>query len=107
MQRIPLKLAKPGMITARDVTDDDGKILCGVGLELTGEFIERLGRMGVSSVTVEGHPVRMPGEKSLKEKIRDLEHRFSKVRGDPVLRALMKLIAEYWIEKEKGAPAAK
>ncbi len=102
MQRIPLKLAAPGMVTARDVSTEEGQVLCGAGVELTQEFIDRLGRMGVASITVEGHPVCLPGEKGLGERIRDLDYRFSRVKKDPVLRALMKLIAEYWIEKERG-----
>ncbi len=103
MQRIPLKLAAPGMVTAREITTEDGKILCGPGVELTGELIDRLSRTGIASVVVEGHPLRLPGEKSLRQKIKELDMRFSRVKDDPVLRALMKLIAEHWIEKEKGS----
>ncbi len=102
MQRIPLSLAQPGMVVAREVAGKDGKVLCGAGIELTGDLIQRLSRTGISSVVVEGHPVSLPGEKGLKERLRELDARFSRVKEDPVLRALMKLIAEHWIEKERG-----
>ncbi len=98
MQRIPIALARQGMKLAKEVRDGDGKVLCGVSVELSSSTIERLARSGVHAVTVEGHPVKLPGEKSLSEQIRDLEYRFSRVKDDPVLRAVSKTIAEHLIE---------
>lgn len=107
MQRLPLKLASAGMVLAKEVSRD-GKVLCGPGIGLTAEIIDRLARVGVTSVTVEGHPVKLPGEKSLRERLGDLEARFSRVHDDPVLLALMKIIAQHWIDAERGqAPAEK
>ncbi len=98
MQRIPIKAAKAGMILKKEALTEDGKVLCGAGTTLTQEIIERLERSGVESITVKGRPVRLPGEKDLKERLKELETRFQRVMDDPVERALMKLIAEYWIE---------
>ena len=98
MQRIPIKAAKEGMILKKEALTEDGKVLCGADTTLTREIIERLERSGVESITVKGHPVRLPGEKGLKERLKDLEARFERVMDDPVERALMKLIAEYWID---------
>ncbi len=100
MQRIPLKAAKPGMVTAKEVKTPDQKILCGSGTELSQEIIDRLRRADITSVVVKGRPVQLPGEKPLKERLKELKGRFSKVQGDPVLNALMKLIAEEWIAEE-------
>lgn len=86
------------MRLAKEVRDGDGKILCGAGVELSSSTIERLARSGVHAVTVEGHPVKLPGEKTLAEQIRDLEFRFSRVKDDPVLRAVSKTIAEHLID---------
>lgn len=90
------------MVLAKEASTEDGRVLCGPGTELTAEIIDRLARSGISAVSVEGHPVKLPGEKSLSQRIKDLDARFAKVKDDAVLNALMKLIAEHWIEKEKG-----
>jgi len=101
MQKIPLKFAEPGMKLAKDAVTGDNKILCGEGMILTQDIIERLNRMSIGAVVVEGHPVIMPGEKTIKEKLSDLEIRFSRVKNNPVLRAIMKIIAEHYINEEK------
>ena len=102
MQRIPIKLAKAGMKLAKEAVTPEGQVLCGADTELTEELIARLSRQGVLVLTVQGHPVKMPGEKPLAERLKDLDRRFSKVAKDPVLKALKTLIAEYWIVQEKG-----
>jgi hypothetical protein len=101
MQKIPLKLAEPGMILAKDAISSDNKILCGAGIVLTQEIIERLIRMNIGGVVVEGHPVHLEGEQTIKERLSDLEIRFSRVKNNPVLRAIMKIIAEHYINEEK------
>jgi len=88
------------MITAKEVKTADQKILCGTGTELTQEIIDRLRRADITSLVVKGRPVQLPGEKPLKERLKDLQYRFSKVYGDPILNALMKLIAEHWMKEE-------
>jgi len=102
LQRIPIKLAKPGMILAKEAITPEGQVLCGAGTELSQEVIARLIKQEVLTVTVEGHPVQLPGEKGLTEKLKELDHRFVKVKNDPVLRALKTLIAEFWVVQEKG-----
>ncbi len=89
----------------KEAITPEGQVLCGAGTELTAELVLRLEKQGVSVLTVEGHPVTLPGEKSLNERLRDLEYRFSKVNKDPVLKAVKKLIAELWIVQEKGEEA--
>ena len=102
MQRIPIKLAKEGMVLAKEAVTPEGQVLCGAGTALTDEIITRLSRQEVLTLTVEGHPVQLPGEKSLAQRLKELDHRFSKVNKDPVLRALKTLIGEYWVVQEKG-----
>ncbi len=95
-------MAAAGMKLAREAATPEGQVLCGPGTELSADLIQRLEKQGVMILTVEGHPVKMPGELSLAERLRELDRRFSKVAGDPVLKALKNLIAEYWIVQEKG-----
>ncbi len=89
----------------KEAVTPEGQVLCGADTELTAELVLRLEKQGVSVLTVQGHPVTLPGEKSLNERLRDLEDRFSKVKKDPVLKAIKKLIAEMWIVQEKGEEA--
>lgn len=87
MQRIPVVLAKAGMVLARDVMSpgqSDGIPICGRGLSLTEGMIERLSRMGVESVCVAGHPLVLEGESSLEDLLGALDRRFERVQGDPL-----------------------
>jgi len=102
VQRIPIKLAKAGMVLAKDAVTPEGQVLCGAGTSLSEELIARLKRQGVLVISVQGHPVRLPGEMVLSEKLKELDRRFSKVKDDPVLRALKHLIGEHLVIEEKG-----
>ncbi len=102
MQRIPIKLARAAMVLAKDAVTPEGQVLCGAGTELNEELIVKLRKQGVLVLSVKGRPVRAPGEKSLSERLKELDSRFAKVRRDPVLRALQHLIGEYWVVEEKG-----
>ncbi len=105
MQRLPIKLATAGMKLAKEASTPEGQVLCGPGTMLTETLLLRLAKAGIHTVTVEGHPVRMPGEKSLNQRLNELHERFTRVKEDPVLRALERLIAEFWIVQEKGKDA--
>jgi hypothetical protein len=94
LQKILTAQAAEGMVLARDVETPEGRILCGKGTELTASLIERLKKMEISHVAVEGHPVREPGEKTLEEELRVIEERFSRVKHIPPLMYLKKRIME-------------
>lgn len=95
MQKIPLKLAKAGMKLAKPVTNDRGMTLCGAGIELTEEMINRLSNMEVARITVEGHPIDT-GEsvKSLSQLIDELNGRFRYVEGDPLMIKIKNILLE-------------
>jgi hypothetical protein len=97
MQQILSLQAKEGMVLAKPVEQEDGRILCGEGTVLTANLIDRLLKMDISSITVEGHPVEVEGEKSLREELQEMEERFSNVKNIPPLmyikKRLMKKLA--------------
>lgn len=104
MQRIPIMLALPGMTLARNICREDGAAgppICGKGVTLTVSLIERLKRMGVQTITVEGHPVRMEDDKAPEELLEDLDRRFRKAADDP-LTGNLKEIYRAIIEKASG-----
>ncbi len=103
MQKIPIVLATPGMVLALDIRNadnPDGPPLCGKGVTLTESLIQRLQRMGVQSLTVEGHPVKMGGEKTLEEELAVLDKRFEKVSDDPLMKKLKEMYRVRIIKSE-------
>jgi hypothetical protein len=105
MQTIPLKLALPGMVLAREIKNPenpDGPPLCGKGLALTGTLIERLAQKGVPALTVEGHPVVVEGEQTLDEMLVALDRRFRRVEDDPLMMQLKELYRQQTI-RARGA----
>ncbi len=98
MQRIPINLAQSGMVLAKDVVraeNPNGPAICGKGVQLTDSLIERLRNMGIQSITVQGHPVWMDGDKTLDELLVDLERRFSRVADDPYSGMLKEIYKGY------------
>ncbi|HHK60145.1 MAG TPA: hypothetical protein ENJ73_00280 [Desulfobacterales bacterium] len=92
MQRILLAQAAEGMVLAKDVLTPEGRVLCGKGTELSAALIDRLKRMEISAITVEGHPVGEPVDPAAATAA--IERRFAKAAGDPVLDALRALLIQ-------------
>lgn len=106
MQNIPITLAEPGMVLAKDVRRGDnpnGPPVCGKGMELTAPLLMRLQNMGIAAVIVEGHPIWMEGDQTLEEQLKALERRFAKTAGDPLM-AKLKEIYRAQISKSMGEP---
>jgi len=70
MQRLPLSYIRPGMKTYEEVIDANGRVLCGKGVELTEEHIRKFEEFGVSFITVEGNPVKLPLGKNLRRRVK-------------------------------------
>jgi hypothetical protein len=94
VQKILTARAAEGMVLARDIETTEGRILCGKGTELTFGLIERLKRMEISHIAVEGHPILGSEQKSLQEELEEIEERFSRVKHIPPLMFLKKRIME-------------
>jgi len=98
MQKIPLQLARAGMVLARPVFRNDssaGNPICGKDTLLTDSLISRLEAMEVKALFVKGRPLRQPGEPTLDQMLVDLDLRFEKVRQDPLMSKLHSIYAEY------------
>lgn len=101
MQQILCQQAGEGMILGKDVQTPEGRILCGKGTVLTEAMIARFIKMEISHIAVEGHPVKVEGEKSLKGELLDIEKRFSRVKHVPPLMFLKKRIMERMVASRK------
>ncbi len=105
MQKIPLILAKAGMVLARDVFRGDapnGMPICGKDTVLTDSLITRLDHMDVQSVCVQGHPVWEEGELSFDDMLRDLDARFEKTRQEPLNAVLYDIHKANLIKSMEG-----
>ncbi len=101
MQKIPLMLAEPNMVLARDVFRGDspaGMPVCGKGTVLSDTLIARLDHLDIQSIYVEGHPVWADGDRSLDDVLRDLDKRFEKVADDPLTTKLYDIYKAYLIK---------
>jgi hypothetical protein len=88
MQTIPISLAAPGMVVAAEIRsggESTGRVLCGKGVNLTASLIQRLQQLGIESLTVEGHPIKMEGEETLETMLKALDRRFSRTSDDPLM----------------------
>ncbi|MBI2890435.1 MAG: hypothetical protein HYY13_06575 [Nitrospirae bacterium] len=87
MPRLPIEKVKPGMLVLHPITNEKGMVLCSKGTALSEAVLERLARIGVGWVVVEGE--EDPGSAmapAVKERIRkEIDQRFSKVEADPFM----------------------
>ena len=108
MQKIPLNLAKPGMKLARPILRDNGLVLVAEKTELSETLLERLERMDVSMVTVQGTPVVLDGEGGANPftvRAERLDHLFRKQRDDPWMTRLHAHLRNYFLLKAASAAA--
>ncbi|HBA72358.1 MAG: hypothetical protein A2X82_11370 [Geobacteraceae bacterium GWC2_55_20] len=104
MQKIPLMLAKAGMVLARDVFRGDSPVgmpICGKDTVLTDALITRLDQMDIQTVCVEGHPVWEEGERTFDELLQNLDRRFEKSRQEP-LNSMLYDIYKAYLAKSMG-----
>ncbi|MBU0730216.1 MAG: hypothetical protein KKA70_10775 [Proteobacteria bacterium] len=89
------------MVLARDVMTSEGRVLCGKGTPLSDILLERLKKMEIAHVAVEGRPVKVEGEKTLQEELLDIEKRFSKVMNATPLMYLRKKVMEKMVASRR------
>jgi hypothetical protein len=54
--------------------------------------------MGVQTIIVEGHPVRMDGDKNPEEILLALDRRFKKVAGDQLTGKLKNIFRQHYVK---------
>ena len=108
MQKIPLTLAKPGMILAKPVTRPDGIAVAGAGSELSQGILDRFDSMGISHVVVEGEPVRLdgqPGGTSYDKRLERLDFLFRRYPDDKWMGQIKRLVDHYFRMKAAASAA--
>lgn len=107
MKRVVIDELLPGMVLAKAVTNAAGLPVVAAGAELDGSIIERLRRLGLTAVYVDGDAGDTTG-KTLAELEAELEHRFRKVLQDPLQVNILRHIrdhlrATHGMQEQKGS----
>lgn len=108
MQKIPLNLAKPGMILAKPVARPDGIAVAAPGTELTENLLDRFDSMGVAHVVVEGEPISLDGpagSSSFDKRLERLPFLFRKFSDDKWMAQIRRLLDHYFRMKAAASAA--
>lgn len=98
MQKIPVKLAEPGMKLAKPVTRDNGMVVLAEGLELSDGIINKLKSMDVERIVVKGNPVDLgdAGDSSWAQKAERLDYLFRGYSRDKWMFRVKGFFREYF-----------
>ena len=99
MQKIPLSYAKPAMVLAKPVTRNDGTVLIGQDTELSNSIINRLERMDINEIVVQGEPVELDNDSaggSFGKRLQRIDHLFRKHESDEWMQQLKQFLTEYF-----------
>jgi hypothetical protein len=108
MQKIPLNLARPGMILAKPVARPDGIAVAAAGSELSESLLDRFDSMGVSHLVVEGEPVALDGpagSSSFDKRLERLDYLFRKFPDDKWMVQIRRLLDHYFRMKAAASAA--
>jgi len=108
MQKIPLNLARPGMILAKPVARSDGIAVAAAGSELSENLLDRFDSMGVTQLVVEGEPVGLDGpagSSSFDKRLERLDFLFRKYPEDKWMGQIHRLMDHFFRMKAASSAA--
>lgn len=106
MKRVVIQELLPGMVLVKPVTNPNGLPIVATGTTLDAAMIERLQRMELTSVYVEGDAVDSGG-KTLMELEAELDHRFRHVAHDPIQQLILRSLRAHLHDSHGTTPATK
>lgn len=108
MQKIPVKLAAPGMKLAKAVTRENGMVVIAEGAELSETLISRLEQMNIERIMVQGSPLDLSGDgsSSWDKKAQRLDHLFRRFKNDRWMTRVKGFFKEYFELKAAEQKAA-
>jgi len=94
-------MAGAGMVLEKPVLRNNGQVLVGSGTELTESLLDRLEKMEVEWLTVQGNPVNMEGmgTSSYQDRIKALDKIFRQHKQDPWMMKMKKFLQGYFKRK--------
>lgn len=108
MQKIPVKLAAPGMKLAKPVTKENGMVVIAEGAELSETLIARLEQMKIERIMVKGNPVNLDGggNSSWSKRSERLDYLFRRYKKDKWMSRVQGFFKEYFDLKAAEQKAA-
>lgn len=103
MRRVVPQALLPDMVLAKPVTNANGLPIVAAETKLDAAMIERLQRMELTSVYVEGD-VLDSGQKTLAELEIELDHRFRHVAQDPIQQQILQALRAHLRATHSVAP---
>ncbi len=92
MRKVALDEVEEGMVLAKPVTRDNGMVLVAAGTTVTAALVERLRRMGIERLVVEGEDPGRPAMDAAARLAR-LEHLFRGFADDPFMTKVKAMVA--------------
>jgi hypothetical protein len=103
MKRVVIQELRPGMVLVKPVTNANGLPILAAGTTFDEAMIERLKRMELTSVYVEGDAGDSNG-KTLMELEAELDHRFRHVAEDPIQQLILRSLRRHLHASHGTAP---
>lgn len=100
MRQIFLEDAQPGDEVAQPVKNDRGMVILPKGAKLSAPMIDKMRRMGVREVIVEGDDPNAPPPKTLDELLEDLDFRFEGLEDNKLMMAIKKTAREHLVQRK-------
>lgn len=107
MQKIPVSLAKPGMLLAEPVCKASGMIVVAKGCALTDSLLDRLKTMDIDWLMVESAeaPEQGSGSSVWSERAARLDHLFRKHAGDAWMDEMKESLRSYFLMRHAACEA--
>jgi hypothetical protein len=102
MRVIFLDEAKPGDEVAEQVRNERGMTILPKGAKLTLSLIDRLRRMGVKEVSVEGHDPNAPPPKTRDELLADLDTRFEGLEQNALMMEIKRIARQHLLDSDEA-----
>ncbi len=100
MRQIFLEKAKSGDEVAQPVKNERGMVILPKGAKLSLSMIDKLRRLGVRELIVEGHDPNAPPPKTLNQLLEDLDFRFEELEHNILMMAIKKTAREHLLQQK-------
>lgn len=100
MRQIALEEAKPGDEVAQPVKNERGMIILPKGAKLSVGMLDKLRRMGVRELIVEGDDPNAPPPKTMNQLLEELELRFEGLDHEPLMMVIKKKAREHLLQQK-------
>ena len=102
MRQIFLDDAKAGDEVAEPVKNERGMVILNKGSRLSPSLIDRMRRMGVRELVVEGDDPNAPPPKTLDELLEELDVRFEGLDRNRVMMTIKRIAREHLVDRKSN-----